>query len=190
MRQARATGYRSRAAYKLAEIDRRDALLRPGMTVLDLGAAPGAWSQYAAERLAGRGRVIAVDVLPMAGLQGVECIEADVRDARLVTTLREALGGQRADLVISDMSPNITGVAATDEARFEELLEALLTLCDRFLATGGTLLVKLFTGAAARRFRERCAACFREVATRKPSASRAASKEFYILARGFRGAAR
>ncbi len=187
VRRARSDGYRSRSAFKLAEIDRRDRLLRAGMTVLDLGAAPGGWSQYAAQRLGGKGRIVAVDLLAMEPVPGVEFLQADIRDDDLATRVMARLG-RPADLVICDMAPNITGVAVTDQARYLELLEAVLECCRAVLREGGTLLVKLFEGEQAQSFRAHCESLFTRVATRKPPASRSQSREFYLLAVGFRPA--
>lgn len=179
---------RSRAAYKLAEIDARDRLLRPGMTVVDLGAAPGGWSQYAAQRLAGRGRIVAVDVLPMAPVSGVEFIRGDFTEEAVLDLLLKRLSGRTVDLVISDMAPNISGVEARDQARAIELAELVLDFAAKILRPGGNLLLKVFQGEGYPELRKRMQACFGCVLTRKPRASRSESREMYLLGKGFKEA--
>lgn len=186
--QAKREGYRSRAAYKLLEIDRKDRLLRPGMTVVDLGAAPGGWSQVAAQRVGKQGRVIALDRLDMPPLPGVEFIQGDILDDDYVAFVRERLGSGLADLVISDMAPNISGVDAVDQPRSIYLAELALDLAERVLAPGGDLLVKVFQGAGSEAYMADLRSRFSKVVVRKPQASRARSREIYLLARGFRGA--
>ena len=187
VKRAQKEGFRSRAVYKLAEIDARDHLFRAGLTVVDLGAAPGGWSQYAVQRVGSGGRVLAVDILPMEPLQGVELIQGDFTEAAVLNLVLERLQGRGVDLVISDMAPNISGVAASDQARSVYLAELALEFAAKTLRPGATLLVKTFQGegfdALRRQMRER----FEKLATRKPKASRAESREIYLLARGFRG---
>jgi 23S rRNA (uridine2552-2'-O)-methyltransferase len=190
VRRARAEGYRSRAAYKLLELNRRDHLLRPGLTVVDLGSAPGGWSQVVAERVGAAGRVLAVDRLEMAPIQGVAFILGDFRDQATLERLAGALGGRRADLVLSDMAPNISGVAEVDRARSLELAQAVVEFCQGYLKPGGTLLVKVFQGAGFEEFATGLRRRFLKVAVRKPGASRSRSPEVYLLASGFRGPAR
>jgi 23S rRNA (uridine2552-2'-O)-methyltransferase len=185
--QARREGYRSRAAYKLLEIDRKDRLLRPGMTVVDLGAAPGGWSQVAAERVGRKGRVIALDRLDMPPLPGVEFIRGDILDDDYLAFVRERLGDGLADLVISDMAPNISGVDAVDQPRSIYLAELALDLAGHVLAPGGDLLVKVFQGAGSEAYMAELRSRFKKIAVRKPQSSRARSREIYLLARGFRG---
>lgn len=186
VQRAQREGYRSRAAFKLLEIDRQDHLLRPGMSVVDLGAAPGGWSQVAAARVAPGGRVIALDLLEMAPIRGVEFIQADFGEPEALAALERALGGTLADLVISDMAPNISGVVLTDRARSEALGELALDFADRCLKPGGSVLVKCFHGsgfdALRAAFRER----FERVAVRKPEASRDRSSEVFLLGQGMR----
>jgi 23S rRNA (uridine2552-2'-O)-methyltransferase len=184
VRKTRQSEYRSRAAWKLAEIDQRDRLFRPGQLVIDLGAAPGSWSQYAASRVGARGRVLAVDVLPMETLAHVEFIPGDFGEEAVRASCLEALQGRRADLVISDMAPNLSGVRATDQARSMRLAELALEFSRQVLAPGGDLLLKLFQGAGADEFRRQLVEHFQRVMVRKPGASRSASREFYVLARG------
>jgi 23S rRNA (uridine2552-2'-O)-methyltransferase len=178
VRAAAARGYRSRAAYKLIEIDRKDRLLRAGMTVLDLGAAPGGWSQVAAERVGPGGRVVAVDLLKVEPIPGVSVLQGDFREVGL----EDMLGGA-ADVVLSDMLPNLTGIAAIDQARAAELTAAAIELCSRVLKPDGVLLIKVFHGEAFDEVRRRLQQAFAKVAARKPAASRGESRENYLLAR-------
>jgi 23S rRNA (uridine2552-2'-O)-methyltransferase len=178
--------YRSRAAFKLLEIQQRDQILRPGQTVLDLGAAPGAWSQVAAAIIGPQGRLIAVDLLPMESLGGVEFIQGDVRDDRVRERLLQALAGRAAQLVISDMAPNLSGVAAIDLPRVMEICEVALALARETLAQGGDLLLKVFEGEGREELVGQLRATFRTVAVRKPRSSRTHSREYYLLARNHR----
>ncbi|MGE5793264.1 MAG: RlmE family RNA methyltransferase [Bacteroidota bacterium] len=184
VRKARALGYRSRAAFKLAEIDRADRLFAPGQRVVDLGAAPGGWSQVAAEKVGPGGRVIAVDLLEMAPLPGVTVIRGDFTGETVLRAVERALGGERVDLVLSDMSPNLSGVAASDQARSIHLCELALEFALVHLQPEGTLLVKAFQGAGFPAFLQRLRASFERVASRKPGASRSRSSEMFLLARG------
>jgi 23S rRNA (uridine2552-2'-O)-methyltransferase len=184
VQRARAEGYRSRAAYKLMEIDDRDRLIRPGDVIVDLGAAPGGWSQVAAKRLEGRGRVLALDLIEMDALPGVCFIQGDFREDDALRRLEAALAGARADLVLSDMAPNISGVPVSDQARIVHLAKLGLDFCRRWLKPGGAFLVKLFQGAGYEDFAREMKSAFRSVATRKPDASRDRSAEVYLLGRG------
>jgi 23S rRNA (uridine2552-2'-O)-methyltransferase len=188
VKRARAEGMRSRAAYKLEEIAGHDRLLGPGMLVVDLGAAPGSWSQVAARRVAPGGRVIALDLLDMPGLSGVTIIRGDFRDLEVVEALEHALSGQKVDLVLSDLAPNLTGIAATDQARALELAELALDFALKHLKPQGKFLVKTFQGAAFEGFLKILRSRFRTVAVRKPEASRSRSSEVYLLAKGLREA--
>lgn len=181
--RAQRQNYRTRAVFKLQEIDRRDRLIRPGMTVLELGAAPGGWSQYTGERVGPGGRVVAVDLLPMQPVDNVVSMQADLMEAGTQQELAGLIGGS-ADLVLSDMAPNITGIAEADQARFLDLLNATLDLSRRILRPGGNMLVKVFEGPQAQEFRKRCAREFATVTVRKPAASKSASREYYLLAVG------
>lgn len=183
VRRARQSEYRSRAAFKLQQIDQRDHLFRSGQLVVDLGAAPGSWSQYAASRIGPRGRIVAVDILPMAPVAGVEFIEGDFGDPAIAQRCVQALRGRKADLVISDMAPNLSGVRATDQARSLRLAELALEFSRQILAPGGDLLLKLFQGTGTDEFRKELVEHFQRVMVRKPGASRAESREFYVLAR-------
>lgn len=178
VRRAKAAGYRSRAAYKLLEIDRKDRLLRPGMVVLDLGAAPGGWSQVAAEKVGPGGRVVAVDLLEVAPIPGVAVLRADFREA----DLEGALGGP-ADVVLSDMMPNVTGVPMVDQARAAELILAAAELCRKVLKPDGIFLAKIFQGSAFEETRAALRDAFQTVAMRKPAASRSESRETFLVAR-------
>jgi 23S rRNA (uridine2552-2'-O)-methyltransferase len=191
VRRSVAEGYRSRAAYKLTEILDKDRLLKPGMTVIDLGAAPGSWTQVIRQRMARpngtlAGRVIAVDLLPMAPLPDVEFIEGDFREEVVEEQLAAALGDTKVDLVLSDMAPNLSGIAASDSARSLHLAELALEFACRHLKPDGALLVKAFQGSGHSQLVEELKRRFRRVATRKPAASREESAEIYLLARGLR----
>jgi 23S rRNA (uridine2552-2'-O)-methyltransferase len=186
VKRARAEGMRSRAAYKLEEIAGHDRLLGPGMLVVDLGAAPGSWSQVAARGVAPGGRVIALDLLDMPGLGGVTFVRGDFRNLEAVEALEHALSGQKVDLVLSDMAPNLTGIAATDQARVMELAELALDFALKHLKPQGKFLVKSFQGAAFEGFLKNLRSGFRSVAVRKPVASRSRSREVYLLAQVLR----
>ena len=184
VRQAKQAGYRSRAAYKLLELARQDRLIRPGMVVVDLGAAPGGWSQVAAELVGPKGRVLAVDMLDMQQVPGVEFILGDFREEAALQALEARLEGARVDLVMSDMAPNISGIAMVDQARSAHLGELALEFALKSLKPDGNLLVKAFQGEAYNDLRERMRTHFRQVLTRKPQASRSRSPETFLLARG------
>lgn len=182
VKRASREGLRSRAAYKLEALDCEDRLFRPGQAVVDLGAAPGGWSQYLAQKLGPRGRIIAVDLLPMTPVAGVDFIQGDFTDPAVQARVREALG-RPADLVISDMSPNITGIRDADEAHCAGVYRAAFDFSRRQLSPGGTMVVKVFEGQAAQQFRRLCARAFGSVTARKPGASRAESREYYLVCR-------
>jgi 23S rRNA (uridine2552-2'-O)-methyltransferase len=184
VQQAKRHGYRSRAAYKLREIALRDHLLAPGLTVVDLGAAPGGWSQVAAEQVGAKGRVIAVDVLEMAPVAGVLFIQGDFREEETLTRLEQALHGNPVDLVVSDMAPNISGIAASDEAKAAHLAELALEFAVQWLKPGGHLLLKTFQGSGYTALREAMRVHFKQLLTRKPDASRGRSSEIYLLGKG------
>jgi len=186
VKRAHEEGWRSRAVFKLEEIQRSDHLLRPGMTIVDLGAAPGGWSQYAARVLAGRGRVIALDILPMARLAGVEVLEGDFAEQATLDRLLETLGGARVDLVLSDMSPNTMGIADVDHDRSMQLVDLAVEFAAQALRPGGDLLLKAFQGREFQPLIARLRTAFETVKLRKPKASRSRSPEVYVLARGYR----
>jgi 23S rRNA (uridine2552-2'-O)-methyltransferase len=182
-------GYRSRAAYKLTEIADADRLLKPGSTVIDLGAAPGSWAQVVRKRLSARdgslrGRIVALDILPMDPVQDVDFIQGDFRDEAVEAQLAGLLQGQKVDLVLSDMAPNLSGIAAADAARSLHLAELAADFACRHLKPDGAFLVKAFQGSGYSQFVKQLKRDFRTVATRKPAASRETSAEVYLLARG------
>lgn len=184
VQQARQAGYRSRAAYKLLEIDARDRLFVPGMIVVDLGSTPGSWSQVALNAVGQKGRVIALDILPMQPIPGVTFIQGDFRENNVLTALEQTLAGKKVDLVISDMSPNLTGIRVSDQAHSTYLAELALEFCDAHLNPGKSFLVKVFQGSGFESFRQLMQASFDKVVTVKPKASRDRSKEIYLLGRG------
>ena len=184
--RARSEGWRSRAVYKLEQIDRKEKLLRPGMLVVDLGAAPGSWSQYITEKLAGRVRIIALDLLEMDSLPSVEFIRGDFREESVLQELEAALGDKRADLVISDMAPNISGNRSVDQPRSMYLAELALDLCERALRQGGDFVCKLFQGEGSDAFIAAAKQRFGRVRVMKPEASRPGSREVYLVARNYR----
>jgi 23S rRNA (uridine2552-2'-O)-methyltransferase len=188
--EAKRRGYRSRAAFKLAEIDDKHHLLRTGMSVVDLGAAPGGWSQISAQRvqlMAGKGRVIAVDVVEMEPISGVTALKLDLTDSESAGRIRDALNGKKADLVLSDMHAPATGHKQTDHLRIMGLVEAALDLAEEILAPGGAFLCKVLQGGADKELVARLNRSFAKVRHVKPKASRAESAEMYVLATGFRG---
>jgi 23S rRNA (uridine2552-2'-O)-methyltransferase len=186
VQRAQSEGFRSRAVYKLEEIDRREHLLKPGRVCLDLGAAPGAWSQYARTRLGKRGRVIASDILPMPQLAGVEFVQGDFRDEEVLGKLRALLPGRAVDVLLSDMAPNLSGVDAIDQPRAMYLAELALQMAQDVLKDGGDALIKVFQGAGFEEFVRAARARFGKVKLIKPEASRSRSPEMYLLAMQFR----
>ena len=188
--EAKRRGYRSRAAFKLSEIDEKYHLLRPGMSVVDLGAAPGGWSQVAAQRIkvmTGKGTVIAVDVVEMEPISGVTALKLDLTDPDAADRIDEALNGKKADLVMSDMHAPATGHKQTDHLRIMGLVEAALDVAEDVLAPGGTFLAKVLQGGAGKELVARLNSSFAKVRHVKPKASRTESAEIYVLAAGFRG---
>lgn len=186
VRRSRAEGFRSRAAYKLQQIAERDRLFRPGMTVVDLGAAAGGWSQVAACAVAPGGRVIAVDLLDMPPIGGVTFLHGDFRDGAVLSELEQRLGGQAVDIVLSDMAPNMSGVASADQARAIGLAELALEFALKHLKPQGKFLVKAFHGAGFDAFLRTMRERFLQVSVRKPEASRSRSREVYVLGAGVR----
>ncbi len=187
VKKARKEGYRARSAYKLEEIDRKDKLIRPGMCIIDLGAAPGGWCQYVAKRLSGKGMVVAVDLLAMEDIPGVDVIQGDFTSADVQSQINEVVDGKGFDLVLSDMAPNLTGIPVADQARSIGLAEEVLYWCESNMAKNGSLLIKVFQGSGFDELRQAMRKSFKSIATRKPGASRAKSAELYLLARGFHG---
>ncbi|BCX82955.1 23S rRNA (uridine2552-2'-O)-methyltransferase [Methylomarinovum caldicuralii] len=186
VRQAQAKGWRSRAVFKLAEIQQRDRILQPGMIVVDLGAAPGGWSQYAAEQVAPNGQVIALDLLPMEPLPGVTFLQGDFTAAETWRRLQDEVGGRAVDVVLSDMAPNMSGNRSVDQPRAMLLAELALEAAENLLNENGCFLTKLFQGEGFEAFQKQVRRRFARVATCKPKASRARSREVYLLAQGFK----
>lgn len=179
--RAKREGYRSRAAYKLMELDERDHLLKPGMTVVDLGATPGGWSQVASQKVGAAGRLIALDVLEMQALHNVTFIQGDFREEAVLAELVKTLAGRAVDLVISDMAPNISGIDLSDQARAMHLAELALEFAVEHLKPGGNFLVKVFQGEGSEDFILQMRSHFKQVLNRKPPASRGRSSEIYLL---------
>lgn len=187
VQKAQKDGYRSRAIYKLAEMDDKDQLIRPGMTVIDLGSAPGGWSQLLSERLGGKGNILASDILPMDAIPDVQFIQGDFTEDEVLQQLLDAMQGKQADLVISDMAPNLSGMNAIDQPRAMYLVELALDLAEQVLKPGGDFLAKVFQGEGYEDYLKLLRSRFTRVVTRKPEASRARSREVYLLAKGFKG---
>jgi len=185
VQQARREGWRSRAVYKLKEIDDVEHLLRPGMCCVDLGAAPGSWSQYIAEKLQGRARIVAIDLLPMDSLPGTDIIIGDFTEDAVLQRLLDTLGDDKVDLVISDMAPNSTGTRAVDQPRSMYLAELALDFSRRVLRRRGDFVCKLFQGAGFDAFVAEVRGCFQTAKVRKPKASRPGSREVYLVARNY-----
>ncbi|HVN46056.1 MAG TPA: 23S rRNA (uridine(2552)-2'-O)-methyltransferase RlmE [Steroidobacteraceae bacterium] len=186
VQRAQSAGWRSRAVFKLEEIDRRVKLLKPGAVCLDLGASPGAWSQYAARKVGVRGRVVATDLLPMAELPGVEFVQGDFRESELFDRLLELLPGRQVDVLLSDMAPNLSGVDAIDQPRSMHLAELALEMAERVLKPDGNALIKVFQGSGFVELLQAARARFGAVKLLKPQASRSRSPEMYLLAMQFR----
>ncbi|MDH3614267.1 MAG: 23S rRNA (uridine(2552)-2'-O)-methyltransferase RlmE [Gammaproteobacteria bacterium] len=185
VQQARREGWRSRAVYKLEQIEQKERLLKPGMVCVDLGAAPGSWSQYVTEKLKGQVRIVAVDLLPMDALPSVEFIQGDFTDDDILAAMLEALGDTRADLVISDMAPNISGNRSIDQPRSMYLAELALEFCRQVLGPGGGFVCKLFQGEGIDEFIATTRGVFKRVKVKKPKASRPGSREVYLVARNY-----
>jgi 23S rRNA (uridine2552-2'-O)-methyltransferase len=186
VKQAKKAGYRSRAAFKLLEIQEKDRLIKPGMRVVDLGAAPGGWSQVAHNLVGQSGQVMALDILPMEPIPGVKFIEGDFRETQPLDEMREYLAGKPVDLVISDIAPNITGVASVDQPRGIYLCELALDFVRETLKPGGGFVVKVFQGAGFDEYLKDVRSCFTKVVSRKPSSSRSKSREIYLVAGNFK----
>ena len=186
VQMARNAGWRSRAVYKLEQIDRKERILRPDMLCIDLGAAPGSWSQYLGEKLKSRVRIIAVDLLPMDNLPSVEFIQGDLTEEPVLRALLERLGDSRADLVMSDMAPNISGNKSVDQPKFMYLAELALDLAGRVLGRRGDFVCKLFQGQGTDALVADARRRFKRVKVMKPKASRPGSSEVYLVARNYR----
>jgi 23S rRNA (uridine2552-2'-O)-methyltransferase len=185
VQRARREGWRSRAVFKLEQIVTKERLLRPGMLCVDLGSAPGGWSQYVSDRLKGRARIVAVDILPMDALPDVEFIQGDFREDEVCELLLERVGEEGADLVMSDMAPNITGTKAVDQPRSMYLVELALDMARRVLKPGGSFVCKVFQGEGFDEFVRDARNSFERVRVIKPEASRKGSREVYLVARNF-----
>jgi 23S rRNA (uridine2552-2'-O)-methyltransferase len=184
VKRAQKEGYRARAAYKLIEIDDKDKLIRPGMTIVDLGATPGSWSQVAVQRLKGQGRIVALDLLEMEPIKGVEFIQGDFREDAVLKQLENSLNGKQVDLVIADMAPNMSGITIVDQAGAAYLTELALEFSKDWLKPSGNFLVKVFIGEGFDDILLNMRAMFDKVVTRKPKASRGRSSEVYLLGLG------
>jgi 23S rRNA (uridine2552-2'-O)-methyltransferase len=186
VKRAQKDGYRARSSYKLIELNEKDRLIRPGMLVMDLGSAPGGWSQVAAALVGDKGHVLATDILPMDPLKNVDFIQGDFREEAVLNQILEHLHGQQPDLVLSDMLPNISGISSADQAGAIYLLELALDMVRRVLKPGGTFVAKLFQGAGSDAYLKELRGAFAKVQIRKPAASRSRSREVYVVARGFK----
>jgi len=187
VKKAQLDGYRSRSAYKLTELNEKDRLIRPGMRIMDLGSAPGGWSQVAGKLVGAKGRVLATDILPMEPIKNVDFIQGDFTDETVVAQLLEWLGGGKFDLIISDIAPNITGIDSADQASSMYFLELALDTVRQTLKPGATFVAKMFQGSGSDQYVKDLRTSFDKVLIRKPAASRAESREVYIVAKGFRG---
>jgi len=187
VKKAQLEGYRSRSAYKLTELNEKDRLIRPGMRIMDLGSAPGGWSQVAGKLVGAKGRVLATDILPMEPIKNVDFIQGDFNDEAVVARLLEWLGGGKFDLIISDIAPNITGIDSADQASSMYFLELALDTVRQTLKTGATFVAKMFQGSGSDQYVKELRTSFEKVLIRKPAASRAESREVYIVAKGFKG---
>lgn len=184
VKRAQKEGYRARAAYKLTEIDDKDKLIKPGMTIVDLGSTPGSWSQVAVQRLKGQGRIIALDLLEMEPIKGVEFIQGDFREETILKILEKSLNGKQVDLVIADMAPNMSGITIVDQAGAAYLTELALEFSKEWLKPSGNFLVKVFIGEGFDDIVKNMRSMFDKVVTRKPKASRGRSSEVYLLGLG------
>jgi 23S rRNA (uridine2552-2'-O)-methyltransferase len=186
VKEAARLGYRSRAAFKLIELAAKDRLFRPGMSVVDLGSAPGSWAQVLRERLGGTARIVALDVLEMAPLPGITVIRGDFREDAVLAMLKEVLAGRKVDLVVSDLAPNLSGIESVDQARAVHLGELALDFACAWLQPGGDLVVKAFQGEGFGEFQRAMQGHFEKVQVRKPKASRDRSREVYLVAKGLK----
>ncbi len=186
VQRAQKEGFRSRAVYKLEQIQQRDKILVPGMTVIDLGAAPGGWSQLAKQYLKGHGRIIAMDILPMDEIDGVTFIQGDFREDAVISQLMQAIGTKPVDLIMSDMAPNMSGNRSIDQPRVIYLCELAFEFVEQTLKPGGDFLIKIFQGAEFQEYLQRLRQSFTRVVVRKPEASRSRSSECYLLAKGYK----
>jgi 23S rRNA (uridine2552-2'-O)-methyltransferase len=189
VKQAQKDGYRSRSAYKLLQLNDKDRLIQPNMLVVDLGSAPGGWCQVVGRLIGRRGRVVATDILPMDALPNVQFIQGDFTEAGVLAQVLEALGGNKPDLVLCDIAPNISGIESADQARSMHLVELALDMVRQSLKPGGVFVTKLFQGAGSEDYLRQVRKSFAKVSVRKPEASRSKSREVYLVARGFKPSA-
>jgi 23S rRNA (uridine2552-2'-O)-methyltransferase len=187
VKKAQLEGYRSRSAYKLIELNEKDRLIKPNMFMLDLGSAPGGWSQVASKLVGRNGRVLATDILPMEPIKNVDFVQGDFTDEAVLATLMEKLGGEKFDLIISDIAPNITGIDSADQASSMHFLELALDTVQKTLKPGASFVAKMFQGSGSDQYLKELRMSFEKVLTRKPGASRAESREVFIVAKGFKG---
>lgn len=187
VKRSQKDGYRSRASYKLIELDDKDRLLHSGMTVVDLGAAPGGWSQVAAEKVGDNGMVLASDILPIDAIAGVDFIQGDFTEESVLNELLGKLGNNKADLVISDMAPNMSGITDVDQPKAMYLVELALDMAHQVLKPGGTFVAKVFQGEGFDQYLADCRQAFQKVVTRKPAASRPRSREVYLVGKQYKG---
>lgn len=187
VKQAQKDGYRSRSSYKLIELNEKDRLIRPGMLIMDLGSAPGGWSQVASKLVGDKGRVLATDILPMDAIKNVDFIQGDFTDEGVFNQILEALNGEKPDLIISDIAPNITGIESADQGTSIYLVELALDMVRRVLKPKGNFVVKVFQGTGSDAYLKDVRTSFEKVTVRKPKASRPRSREIYVVARGFKG---
>lgn len=187
VKQAQKDGYRSRAAYKLLELNEKDKLIRPGMLLMDLGSAPGGWSQVAGRLVGDHGRVIATDILKMDSLENVDFIHGDFTEEAVFQQILDVLNGRKPDLILSDMAPNITGINSADQASSIYLVELALDMVKQVLKPNGNFVAKLFQGEGSDEYLKQVRACFEKVVIRKPDASRSRSREVYFVAKNFKG---
>lgn len=185
VKQAQKDGYRSRSSYKLIQLNEKDRLIRPGMLVVDLGSAPGGWSQVLGRLLGGKGRIVATDILPMDALNNVEFIQGDFTENPVVEQILETLGGKKPDLIVCDLAPNIGGIDSADQSASMYLVELALELVRKILKPKGDFVVKLFQGDGSEAYLKDVRSSFEKVSVRKPAASRARSREVYLVAKGF-----
>lgn len=186
VQKAQKQGWRSRAVFKLEEIQQKDQLIKPASTVVDLGAAPGGWSQLASQLVGDKGQVIACDILPMDPIVGVDFLQGDFREEAVLNALLERIGGKTVDLVLSDMAPNMSGNDSVDQARSMYLVELALDMCQQVLKPNGSFAVKVFQGSGFDEFFKAMKQAFRVVKTRKPDSSRSRSREVYLVATGYK----
>lgn len=187
VKQAQKDGYRARSSYKLIELNEKDRLIRPGMLVMDLGSAPGGWSQVAGRIVGEKGRVIATDILPMDHVHNVDFIQGDFTDEAVFNQILEALGERKPDLIISDIAPNISGIASADQASSMYLVELALDMARKVLKPKGNFVAKVFQGSGSESYIKEVRTSFDKVSIRKPAASRSRSREIYLVAKGFKG---